>query len=241
MVSRARLLPHLLLLASAAVVLPAHAEEPPIQYTIRPGDKLWAIATRFYNAPEAYRAIYQHNKAALNAANKEHAKGPDRIFPGTVIELPGDIKVAETLYTRRQTPMDVDLATSVARPDGINLLELWKITRENIVPREVVLSEVTEPPLTNAKLVASAPTAKREPAPEWFSKPDSSVEECAKSLCVRFEQLCYFECLSIAKRFKDGERQNLCDELNSAPRAAAITLPFQVDNETRGLCAELVQ
>src|SRR5688500_14310476 len=150
MVSRARLLPHLLLLASAAVALPAHAEEPPIKYTIEPGDKLWVVATRFYNAPAAYRMIYKHNRAVLDAANKDHPKGPDWIFPGTVIELPGAIKNNDTLYTRRTSPMDKALAGKVARPDGIDLFDLWKIVRENSVPPEVTLTAATAPPLTSA-------------------------------------------------------------------------------------------
>jgi hypothetical protein len=231
----------LLILACTSIGLPAHAQEPPIKYSIEAGDTLWLIATRFYNAPGAYSALYKHNKAALDAANKDHPKGPNWIFPSTVINLPLEIRVGDTSYTRRATPMNVDLATEVASPDGIDLKTLLRVTRAKILPRWMKPNDAPSAPVTRSSSVLSASKAKRESPPEWFSKPDSGVEQCAKSVCVRFEQLCYFECLSIAKRFHDGERQNLCQELQKSPRSAAVALPLQVDGETREFCAELIQ
>ena len=241
MLSRSRLTSPLLLLACTSIALPAHAQERPETYSIEAGDTLWLIATRFYNAPAAYSALYKHNKTALDAANKNHPKGPSWIFPSTVIHLPLEIRVGDTSYTRRASPMNVALAAEVASPDGIDLKTLLRVTHEKILPKWMTPASVTSPPLPGSLPVPSASKAKRESTPQWFSKPDTDVELCARSVCVRFEQLCYFECLSIAKRFIDGERQNLCQELQTSPRSAAFALPLQVDGATREFCSELIQ
>lgn len=136
MALRARLLPFMLLLTAILAAPPTHAQQyrPPIKYTIQNGDTLWIIATLYYNAPTAGGALYNLNMAVLNAANKTHPKTPQWIFPGTVIDLPGQIRSQGILYTRRDGPMNRSLAVLVGRPDGIDMTDLSTITLNKILP-----------------------------------------------------------------------------------------------------------
>lgn len=242
MALRPRLLPSLLLAVILAAPL-THAQQrrPPIKYAIVDRDSLWIIATIYYNAPTAGGALYNHNKAVLDAANKTHPKGADWIFPNTVIELPDQIVSRDIRYTRRDAPMDRVLAIEVGNNKGIGMDDLLTITRKNILPKYTSPMGSVQPPFDKHAPVSGGPKAAREKSPSWFNKPDSIMERCAKSVCIRFEQLCFFECLSIAKRLSDGDQQAICDRLQQNPHNKNVQLPYEVDEETRGDCAELVK
>jgi hypothetical protein len=243
MALRARLLPFLLLLAAILAAPPTHAQQrrPSIKYTIVDNDSLWIIATLYYNAPTAAVALYNHNRAVLDAANKTHPKGADWIFPNTVIDLPDQIESGDIRYTRREAPMDRSLAEAVGRPGGIGMAELLAVTRKKILPKYTSPIGNVQAPFNKHASVSRGPKAARERAPAWFNKPDSSLERCAKSVCTRFEQLCFFECLAISKRLSDGDRLNICERLQQRPHDMSVQLPYEVDEETRDNCAELVQ
>jgi hypothetical protein len=121
------------------------------------------------------------------------------------------------------------------------MTKLSKITRDKILPRYTKPKGNVPPPFERHAPVSQGPKAKREKDPEWFSKPDSSVERCARSVCVRFEQLCFFECLAVAKRLADGDQQGMCETLQQHPHDMSVQLPYEIDEETRESCAELVQ
>ncbi|HZF50254.1 MAG TPA: hypothetical protein VE093_16460 [Polyangiaceae bacterium] len=210
------------------------------KYTVQPNDTLWLISTRFYNAPSAYIAIYRHNKRTLDAAAGGHDKGVSRIYPNTEIVLPDVIKMGEIWYRRRQAPMNIDVARKVASSNGIDLTSLTA-SRAHMVPNFVKRVEAPKPPLGVQVPVPSARMATREPTPEWFANPDSEVERCAKAVCMKFEQLCYFECLTVAKRLHDGDKGGYCEDLQEDPRNTPMSLPLEVDDETRPYCQELVQ
>jgi hypothetical protein len=242
MALRARLLPYLLLLAAILAAPPTHAQQPkpPIQYTIQNGDTLWVIATLYYNAPTAGGALYHYNHAVLNAANKTHPKGPQWIFPGTDIELPYQIRSRGILYTRREGPMNRSLATLVGRPEGIDVAELSSITRAKILPKYTKPKGNVPPPFNRHAPLSQGLKATRESTPGWFNNPNTNIERCAISVCVRFEQLCFFECLGVAKRLADGDHLSICDRLHQNPHNVSVQLPYEVDEETRDSCAELV-
>lgn len=241
MVSRARLVPYLLVFAVIFAAPPTHAQQQrqPIKYTIQASDTLWVIATLYYNAPTAGGALYSLNQPVLDAANKTHPKGPKWIFPGTDIDLPPQIRSRGILYTRRDGPMDRNLALLVGRPDGIDVAELSEIML-NKYPQYKNQTKAP-PPFNRHARLAQGPTAMRETAPAWFSAPNSRLEVCARAVCTRFEQLCFFECLAVAKRFLDGEHPTLCERIQMNPHNMSIQLPYEVDEETRDSCAELVQ
>jgi hypothetical protein len=243
MVLRARLLPHLLLLAAILSAQPTHAQQqrPPITYTIQPGDTLWVIATLYYNAPTAGGALYHLNKIVLDNANKTHPKGARWIFPGTIIELPAQIRSLDILYTRRERPMNRSLAEVVGSPEGIDMTDLSRITREKILPKYTKPKGNVPPPFDRHAPVSQGPKATRERTPQWFKNPDSNLEQCAKLVCTRFEQLCFFECLAVAKRLRDGDHPRICENLQQRPYDMSLQLPYEVDEETRENCAELVQ
>ena len=235
MPQRVRLFSNLLLLTAFLTASPTHAEQerPPVKYKIVDKDSLWVIATLFYNAPSAGITLYNINKAVLDAANKHHQKGAHWIFPDTVIELPAEIRSRGIPYRRRDFPMNRSLALAIGHEDGIDMTGLVTITREQILPKDTELKKTMPPPFDQHAPVSSGPKAIRESAPAWFKEPDSHLETCAKAVCNRFKQLCFFECLAVAKRLADGEHQTTCDTL--------VQLPYEVDEETRENCAELVK
>lgn len=50
------------------------------KYTVRKGDTLQKISKKFYGTTKRWKEIYQANQKVL--------KGPDKVFPGQVIEIP---------------------------------------------------------------------------------------------------------------------------------------------------------
>jgi hypothetical protein len=230
-------------MAAVLAASPTHAEEqrPPIKYTIQEGDTLWIIATLYYNAPTAGGALYNYNKAVLDKANKTHSKGPRWIFPPTEIELPAQIRSREIPYKRRDSPMNRSLAEAVGLPDGIDMTDLLITTRDKILPPYTKPAGNVPSPFNRHATLSQAPKATRERTPAWFTKPDSTLELCARAVCTRFEQLCFFECLSVAKRLKDGDHLRICEKLQQHPHDMSVQLPYEVDEETRDSCAELVQ
>ncbi len=63
-------------------VLPSQpkALEAPVTYTVEKDDTLQKISKKFYNTHGKWAKIYEANKSAI--------KNPDRIKPGTVIQIP---------------------------------------------------------------------------------------------------------------------------------------------------------
>ncbi len=61
-------------------------------YTIKKGDTLWSIATRFLKKGSRYTEIYKLNKNALEKAAKKHGRKSSNngwwIYPGTKITIP---------------------------------------------------------------------------------------------------------------------------------------------------------
>jgi nucleoid-associated protein YgaU len=51
-----------------------------VQYTVVPGDSLWAIAEQFYGAGAQYPRLFE--------ANRDRVTNPDLIFPGQVLRVP---------------------------------------------------------------------------------------------------------------------------------------------------------
>ena len=63
-----------------------HMAQPPTRgsnYTVQPGDTLWAIAQRAYNDPEDWDTIYQANKQVIGS-------NPNLIYPGQVLHIPSN-------------------------------------------------------------------------------------------------------------------------------------------------------
>lgn len=240
---KARFLPCSILLAVMIAAPHTHAQPPipPIGYTIQEGDSLWVIATLYYNAPTAGGALYSVNQAVLDAANKNHPKEPKWIFPGTIIDLPAQIRSRGILYTRRESPMNRTLALAVGSPEGIDMTDLARITRDKILPKYVKPTGNVPSPLPKHVPVSQGLKATRESVPNWYQSPNTHLEVCAKSICTHFEQLCFFECLAMAKRVWDGDMKQVCDALQGNPRSTSVQLPYEIDEETRQDCAELIQ
>ncbi|MFA5114737.1 MAG: LysM peptidoglycan-binding domain-containing protein [Candidatus Omnitrophota bacterium] len=53
------------------------------QYTVGKGDTLQKISQKFYGTTKKWQKIYQANRGAL--------KGPDKIYPGQVINVPQEV------------------------------------------------------------------------------------------------------------------------------------------------------
>jgi hypothetical protein len=241
-----RFVVHVIPLACALILSPSHAQEDIIKYTIQPNDSLWLIATRYYDDARAFRAIYKYAKNKTQLDKDRKVKSPDKIDPGSTIELPHMLEDKDTgeWYQRRErTPMNEKLGRKIADhgAEGIRLSTASSIVDDDVLPKDLKFKAAPPRPANDYKPLSQAPKAKRESTPEWFRKPDAPVEQCAKSLCIRFEQLCYFECLSVAKRLLDGDRESICDGLGKKPRTATVVLPYEVDNATRDQCAELIK
>lgn len=75
---------------------PAETTRPATQnksYTIKSGDTLWAIATKYYGAGSKWPTIYNANKDIIESTAKKRGKKSSSnghwIYPGTVIIIPG--------------------------------------------------------------------------------------------------------------------------------------------------------
>lgn len=67
----------------AKAAKPVSQQEPAYkQYTVQEGDTLEKIAKKLYGSSKKWAKIYEANKAVL--------KGPDKIYPGQVINIPQD-------------------------------------------------------------------------------------------------------------------------------------------------------
>lgn len=64
----------------ATTALPAAAPETGKQHTVRSGETLATLATRFYGSAAMYPKIFNANQGVLNS--------PDRIYPGQVLTIP---------------------------------------------------------------------------------------------------------------------------------------------------------
>lgn len=127
--------------------------------------------------------------------------------------------------------MNRALAEQVASPKGIDLSHLLKTTRD-IAPKWVRAASSPEPNGGHGVISRSSSAALREVVPAWYSSPKESLHKCAKAVCDRYQNLCFFECLIVAKRLSDGDVS--CSRLPD-------TLPYEVDEENRDSCAALVE
>lgn len=61
-------------------------------YTIKGGDTLWAIATRYYGSGTQYMKIYNANKSTIESAAKSHGRSSSQnghwIWAGTTLTIP---------------------------------------------------------------------------------------------------------------------------------------------------------
>ena len=61
-------------------------------YTIKSGDTLWGISTKYYGSGNKWQTIYKANKNTIEAAAKKHGYGSSNggnwIFPGTTLTIP---------------------------------------------------------------------------------------------------------------------------------------------------------
>jgi len=219
----------------------ASRSAPSIQYTVHENDTMCLIATMYYSAPSAYVELYVKNRDVLEKAHRQFARnnprlkkrtmGPSTIYPGTVIDIPAELGgVNRILYSRRPSPMDREFARNVASEKGIDLDDLGRATRDRL-PMWLGKTRKDVPSSGYTSVKQKAAAALREPTPAWFTNPEDSISKCAKSVCERFGQLCYFECLGVAKRFLDGDVSCL-----SLPNS----LPYEVDDQDR-TCADLLE
>lgn len=56
---------------------------------VKPGDTLWSIAKNLYGDPNCWRQLYFKNRKTIensqNIQGRRHLRGPDWIYPGTVL------------------------------------------------------------------------------------------------------------------------------------------------------------
>jgi LysM repeat protein len=82
--------------AAPEIKQPAETPKEVQEYTVREGDTLQKIAKKFYGTTKKWTLIYDANKATL--------KGPDRIYPGQVLNIPLDSskKIGANLESKKE-------------------------------------------------------------------------------------------------------------------------------------------
>ncbi len=83
-------------------------KEETSRYTVRQGDSLWKIAASTLGNGARWKEIYELNRDRIGS-------DPNRIVPGTVLELPGGAKKQETQPIRKPEPKPVKQDSSVHR------------------------------------------------------------------------------------------------------------------------------
>ncbi|MDC3962099.1 hypothetical protein [Polyangium jinanense] len=187
-----------------------------IVYEITDSDTLYVVATRYYGDPAAFKLIFKRNEAILRDAYGKYARdaskrgeppkpfGTGTIWPKTKIVLPQELSTsAGVLYERRSSPLKREVAEKIARKKRVNLDDLEEIAID-MRPRGIKPPQTTAP-LTGYAQVSSASSAvSRETPPKWYEHPENELHRCAVAVCGKFQSLCYYECLAVAKRFLDG-------------------------------------
>lgn len=220
-----------ILFVSSTAVRSARA----IDYKIKKKDTLNQIASRYYGDPLVSASIYEANRAILEDAYyaqlrahpdlaKRHPRpGADIIFPGYTIKLPDIIQHERVPYSRS----DYDWTPTVR--NWIDRLSRRDHSLENLrrfVEEFFKGPKVTTPPIVlfdNYAPASEVSTPKvRGVAPEWYKNPSSEFQYCAKRVCDKYKNLCYFDCLTIAQRFEDAWAKWKCDNLPEK-------LPVEID------------
>ncbi|MDI3287340.1 hypothetical protein [Polyangium sp. 15x6] len=185
-------------------------------YEINESDTLYVVATQYYGDPAAFRLIFRSNETILREAYDKYARdarklgepikpfGSGTLWPKTRIVLPRALATpAGVLYERRNLPLRRDVAEMIARKKRVDLDDLEQIAT-NVRPRGLKPPQ-TVAPLTGYAQVSSASSAvTRETPPKWYEQPENELHRCAVSVCGKFQSLCFYECLGVAKRFLDG-------------------------------------
>lgn len=223
---------------------PAQAQEQAaaLQYTIEKDDTLYLIATRYYGDPDAYSRIFSENRKALQAAfdrnaapaaktaNSGQVQSQD-LWPGTTILLPASFKTMglayeQIIYERRAYPIARDVALKIAAAKTATLGDLAEIVRKTIDPK--IKRRSPEAPLGGyIQMTRDKGITQREATPVWYTAPTTDLQHCAISVCKQFESLCFFECIMVAKRMKDGDA--------SCPPSPS-QLPYEIPVKPNGDC-----
>lgn len=233
------------MLATTIHFSPAEGAEGDIQYTVKEGDSLYLVATMYYGDPQAFLRIFQANRDALQtaydknappatkAANPSGRVQPHDLWPSTVIVLPANFSISgkvvyeQVLYERRANPLSRAAAIKLATATKVTLGDVMDLAESTRDPK----IEVAEPP---APLGGYVPVSRmkgstqREPRPDWHKQPKTDLHRCAVSVCTRYESLCFFECIMVARRIMDG---------NASCNPPPDPLPYEVPEKSNGDCA----
>ncbi len=234
------------LLASTTSSVRADPQET-LTYTTKRDDAMSDLAVRYYSTPDAAQALYDHNERVFSEAydrnklskpdydTKKNPKGKNTIFPNTTITMPRELKSSKgVIYPRRHEPMDATEAREIAaKKDGIRLTD----AKKPLLSLKPAWTEPPKPPAlqgSRQQVSKSAEAAKRESTPSWYTEPTSKWQECARDLCDKYQSLCFYECVAVAKRFTDAwatcSKSTLPDKL-----------PYAVKDEGRKDCSAALQ
>ncbi|MRG96369.1 hypothetical protein [Polyangium spumosum] len=185
-------------------------------YEIENADTLYLVATRYYGDPAAFKLIFKKNETVLREAHDKYVRdaskrgerpkpfGTGTIWPKTKIVLPQELSTAAgVLYERRSSPLRRDIAEMIARKKRVDLVDLEKIAKDTR-PSWIKAPQPTAPLTGYAQVSTASSAVSRETPPKWYEHPENELHRCAVVVCGKFQSLCYYECLGVAKRFLDG-------------------------------------
>ncbi|TKC96522.1 hypothetical protein [Polyangium fumosum] len=213
-------------------------------YEITDSDTLYLVATRYYGDPAAFKLIFKKNEAVLREAHDKYmldaAKrgvppkpfGTGTIWPKTRIVLPQELATpAGVLYERRSLPLKREIAEMIARKKRVDLDDLGQIATE-MRPLGIRPPQPTPALPGYAQVSAASSAVARETPPKWFGQPENELHRCAVAVCGKFQSLCYYECLGVAKRFLDGGAS--CSHLPA-------TLPYDQPEASARDCSAMLE
>lgn len=195
-------------------------------HEVREGDNLGSIAIRYYRNPRATDSIYLLNYWRLTRAVKQY-KPNAKIDPRGVLPRGIQLRLPQKLVSARGKVYT--LSGAEARPAEIRYLDdLEREASSLLGPSSTGPRAQQRPQVPREQVSTSARPANRESIPGWYENPNGELQTCAKALCDRYQSLCFFECVGLAKSFLDG---------GASCRKLPEKLPFYVDPATRANCA----